>query len=427
MLQGWSASGGDVEVCGSKANLGRRLHGFSFRTCVSTQGWSQGRSVEHKSMRSVCRPLRCGEFLTGSFLRPMQLRFVEIFCAVVEERSFSKGARAHGVTQSAASQAVSNLERQLGTLLIDRSKRPFELTPAGQIYYDGCRRILAEYREIEGRVRGTPDRVIGRVRVAAIYSVGLLRMERFARKFEEQYPDVALRLEYQHPDRVYEQVLSEQADLGLVSYPRPRADLVCLPWQDQPMVLVCANEHQLALRSRIEPADLDGVPFIAFTPELPIRREIDQWLRRQRVEVNQLHEFDNIETIKQAVQCGTGVSLLPLATVHQEVNLGSLVAIPLGGDPLSRPLGIIHRKNRQLTPPALKLIEHLRRELGTEPELAATAVAGEAGVAGADSATADLPLAATSVAGATSATRPQRHNGGSKPAAPVAKASRKPG
>jgi len=357
----------------------------------------------------------------------MQLRFVEIFCAVVEERSFSKGARAHGVTQSAASQAVSNLERQLGTLLIDRSKRPFELTPAGQIYYDGCRRILAEYREIEGRVRGTPDRVIGRVRVAAIYSVGLLRMERFARKFEEQYPDVALRLEYQHPDRVYEQVLSEQADLGLVSYPRPRADLVCLPWQDQPMVLVCANEHQLALRSRIEPADLDGVPFIAFTPELPIRREIDQWLRRQRVEVNQLHEFDNIETIKQAVQCGTGVSLLPLATVHQEVNLGSLVAIPLGGEPLSRPLGIIHRKNRQLTPPALKLIEHLRRELGTEPELAATAVAGEAGVAGADSATADLPLAAASVAGATSAARHQRHNGGSKPTAPVAKAPRKPG
>ena len=386
-------------------------------------------------MWSPCRPLRRCEFLTA-FLRPMQLRFVEIFCAVVEERSFSKGARAHGVTQSAASQAVSNLERQLGTLLIDRSKRPFELTPAGQIYYDGCRRILAEYREIEGRVRGTPDRVIGRVRVAAIYSVGLLQMERFARKFEEQYPDVALRLEYQHPDRVYEQVLSEQADLGLVSYPRPRADLVCLPWQDQPMVLVCANEHQLALRSLIEPADLDGVPFIAFTPELPIRREIDQWLRRQRVDVNQLHEFDNIETIKQAVQCGTGVSLLPLATVHQEVNLGSLVAIPLGGEPLTRPLGIIHRKNRQLTPPVVKLIEHLRRELGTEPEFAVAtgavgvggaAVAGAVSPVGVGSPGAGSPLAAAPVAGAANAARPQRHTGGSKAPAPVAKPPRKPG
>jgi DNA-binding transcriptional LysR family regulator len=361
----------------------------------------------------------------------MQLRFVEIFCAVVEERSFSKGARAHGVTQSAASQAVSNLERKLGTLLIDRSKRPFELTPAGQIYYDGCRRILAEYREIEGQVRGTPDRVIGRVRVAAIYSVGLLQMERFARKFEEQYPDVALRLEYQHPDRVYEQVLAEQADLGLVSYPRPRADLVCLPWQDQPMVLVCATEHQLALRSRIEPADLDGVPFIAFTPELPIRREIDQWLRRQRVEVNQLHEFDNIETIKQAVQCGTGVSLLPLATVHQEVTLGSLVAIPLGGEPLSRPLGIIHRKNRQLTPPVVKLIEHLRRELGTEPEEAGEAAAGSVALAG----PAPVGDAGRLTGGAdgrdleesANTARPKRRTGGSNAPAPVAKAPRKPG
>ena len=222
---------------------------------------------------------------------------------------------------------------------------------------------------------------------------------------------------------------SEQADLGLVSYPRPRADLICLPWQDQPMVLVCATEHQLALRSRIEPADLDGVPFIAFTPELPIRREIDQWLRRQRVEVNQLHEFDNIETIKQAVQCGTGVSLLPLATVHKEVSLGSLVAIPLGGEPLSRPLGIIHRKNRQLTPPVVKLIEHLRRELGTELPTAAVLVAA-AGVREGVNSPADVVISSSTAddgGAGVAAKAANRRTGGSNAPAPVAKAPRKPG
>jgi hypothetical protein len=192
------------------------------------------------------------------------------------------------------------------------------------------------------------------------------------------------------------------------------------------MVLVCATEHQLALRSRIEPADLDGVPFIAFTPELPIRREIDQWLRRQRVEVNQLHEFDNIETIKQAVQCGTGVSLLPLATIHKEVTLGSLVAIPLGGEPLSRPLGIIHRKNRQLTPPVVKLIEHLRRELGTEAstaEVLVTVASPASGVGSATNAVVSNP--ATDSGGAVTAAN--RRTMGSNAPAPVAKAPRKPG
>lgn len=295
----------------------------------------------------------------------MQLRFVEIFCAVVEERSFSKGARAHGVTQSSASQAVSNLERKLDVLLIDRSKRPLELTAAGRIYYEGCRQLLAQYRVIEDRVRGVSNRVIGPIRVAAIYSVGLLQMERFVRRFEEQFPDVVLRLEYLHPDQVYEQVLADQADLGLVSYARPRGELACIPWQDQPMALVVSPGHRLAGQSGIDPRELEGAPFVAFTTELPIRREIDKWLKRHRVTVELAHEFDNIETIKKAVECGSGVALLPEPTVWQEVASGSLVAVPLRGEPLTRPLGIVHKKNRHLSAAVLKFVELLRRELGT--------------------------------------------------------------
>src|SRR5262245_10145228 len=100
----------------------------------------------------------------------MHLRFVEVFCDVAQRRSFSKGAAAQNVSQSSASQAVSLLEKRLGTKLIDRSKRPLELTPAGRLYYDGCRDLLNRFRDIEDRVRRTQDRVAGTVRVAAIYS-----------------------------------------------------------------------------------------------------------------------------------------------------------------------------------------------------------------------------------------------------------------
>ncbi|MCY2967581.1 MAG: LysR family transcriptional regulator [Planctomycetota bacterium] len=295
----------------------------------------------------------------------MQLRFVEIFCAVVEERSFSKGARAHNVTQSSASQTVSNLERQLGAKLIDRSQRPLELTPAGKIYYDGCRQLLAEYRAIEDRVRGVNSRVIGPVRVAAIYSVGLLQMERFIRRFEEQYPDVVLRLEYLQPNQVYEQVLSDQADLGLVSYARARGELGCIAWQEQPMALVVSPAHRLASARSVLPAQLEGEAFVAFITDLPIRREIDKWLRKNKVTVDLALEFDNIETIKKAVECGSGVAILPQPTVWQEVASGALVAIPLAGESLTRPLGIIHKKNRHLSAAVRKFEELLRLELGT--------------------------------------------------------------
>src|SRR5436190_16324837 len=162
----------------------------------------------------------------------MHLRFVEIFCDVAQRRSFSKGAQAQDVSQSSASQAVNLLEKRLGTKLIDRSKRPLELTPAGKLYLDGCRELLERFRAVEDRVHAIADRVAGPVRVAAIYSVGLMQMEQFVQRFEELYPEVKLRVEYLHPDRVYQQVLDDEADVGLVSYPRHGGDIVSVDWQE---------------------------------------------------------------------------------------------------------------------------------------------------------------------------------------------------
>jgi len=170
----------------------------------------------------------------------MDLRVVEIFCDVAQRRSFSRGAAVHDVSQSWASQAVHALEERLGTQLIDRSKRPLVLTPAGQLYFDGCREVLGKYREVEDQVRQLQDRIEGVVRVAAIYSVGLMQMDRYLRRFEELYPRAQVRLEYLHPDQVYQQVQLDAADMGFVSFPRHSNDIECIDWQVQPIVLVAA-------------------------------------------------------------------------------------------------------------------------------------------------------------------------------------------
>jgi DNA-binding transcriptional LysR family regulator len=307
----------------------------------------------------------------------MHLRNVEIFCDVVSHGSFSRAAEAHEVSQSSASQAVNMLERRLGCQLIDRSKRPFELTPAGQIYYDGCRKILESFRHVEDRVQQMRNKVIGRVRMAAIYSVGLLQMDAYAKRYKALYPDVVLQLEYLHPDEVYSRVLNDEADLGIVSFPRVGGEIASIPWQNQEMVLVVPPGHRYAVvppehRYAAEPHSaqrsiavqaLDGETFVGFTSELTIRKQIDRWFKQERITVDLVHVFDNVENIKRAVEIGSGVALLPAPTVRREVEAGLLHAVHLEGVAWQRPLGIVHRRNRTLTNPARKLVELLRDRL----------------------------------------------------------------
>jgi DNA-binding transcriptional LysR family regulator len=299
----------------------------------------------------------------------MQLRNVEIFCDVASRRSFSKAAKAHNVSQSMTSQIVHTLEEHLGTLLIDRSKRPLELTAAGELYYDGCRKLLDTYRRLEDRVRQVENnKVAGRVRVAAIYSVGLLKMDAYVRRAEELYPEVDLRVEYVHPDEVYERVLSDEATLGLVSFPRDGGEFSSISWQEQKMVLVVPAGHRLAGRKSVSSADIAGEDFVAFTSELTVRKQIDRWLKQAHAPVNVVHEFDNIENIKRAVEVGSAVAILPEPAVKREVALGLLDSVRVKDVDWRRPLGIIHRRHKTLSTAANKFVELLHEDPATFPK-----------------------------------------------------------
>ena len=292
----------------------------------------------------------------------MQLKSLKVFCDVVGWRSFSRAANENGISQSGASQVVHQLEQRLGVKLIDRSKRPFVLTPEGEAYYDGCRKLVQRYDALEDQVRTLHEEVSGRVRVVSIYSVGLHHMNRYLQQFLSQYPKANVRLEYQHPNRVYEAVEKDQADLGLVSYPRSSRTIEALAWREEPMVLVCAPGHRLAGRGSLPLEDLAGERMIGFDSELTIRREIDRVLQLHHAEVRVVMEFDNIETIKRAVEIDAGVALLPEPTVLREVSGGTLCAIPLTTDELVRPLGIVHRRGKELGVTTRRFIELLQSE-----------------------------------------------------------------
>lgn len=279
----------------------------------------------------------------------MQLEALEIFCDVARYRSFSQAALVNQVTQSAVSQMVAQLEERLKVQLIDRSTRPLQLTALGKAYYEGCKAILEQYSELEASVRSAQASVEGSVQIAAIYSVGLGDMDQYIQTFHSQQPDAEVHIEYCHPNQVYEKVLDSSADLGLVSFPRKSSKLTITHWRDEPMVLACSPGHALAKATAVDPAALDGMRYIHFSKDLVIRREVDRFLRSQKVSVEVVHEFDNVENIKKAVEYAAGVALLPEPTFRKEVSRGELMAVPLAGSLLARPLGIIQRRHHKLS------------------------------------------------------------------------------
>ncbi len=297
----------------------------------------------------------------------MNIETLRIFCDVVQHQSFSRGAAANEVSQSAATQSVHRMERHFGIQLVDRSKRPFVLTPEGQACYEGFREVLELYDSVEARVRSLRMEITGVVRVAAIYSVGLHDMGLCMQEFMRRYPKARVRLEYLHPNRVYEAVLNSGVDLGIISYPTASPEISVIPLRSERMVVVCHPEHPLTKRDAVTAEHLEGEDFISFDRDLSIRKEIDRFLRQRSVSIHNVMEFDNIETIKQAVEIGAGVSILPEPTVRREAHSGTLAVVRLIAPELRRPIGIIHRSRKLFTPTAGKLIE-LLQEAAEQPE-----------------------------------------------------------
>ena len=302
----------------------------------------------------------------------MHVETLNIFCDVVRHQSFSRGAEANSVSQSAASQAVRQLEKHLGAQLIDRSKRPWVLTPEGKVYFKGCQEIVERYHELQNAVQRRQNPSEHTVLLAAIYSVGLHDLSQYVDRFHALVPGAGVNLEYMHPDEVSQRILNDQSDLGLMSFVTPGREFTAIPWQRQLMVVVCPPTHRFARMAAeqggVRPVDLARERFVAFDRALPVRREVDRFLRRYDVEVDVTAEFDNIETIKQAVDEGAGVAVLPEPTLRREVQRRTLVQaqfiLPPGDPTLVRPLSIVHRRNRRLNPAVTEFITLLQS--GTE-------------------------------------------------------------
>ena len=298
----------------------------------------------------------------------MQIETFKVFCDLVETASFSRAASLNSITQSAVSQQIRALERHFRVSLIERGKKNFSVTQEGRAFLQASKEILHTFENLGSRIRELQNIVAGELKIATIYSIGLHELPPFLKKFRTLYPDVEVKVDYRRSAQVYSEVLEGNADLGLVAFPAKRTGLVIEDfWRDK-LVLICHPDHPLAERKRVRLRDLAGEKFISFEPDLPTRKVIDRLLREQGIKIEHAMEFDNIETVKRAVEIENGISLVPQTSVADESRNGSLVAIEVESFDMWRPLGVLYRRHRAISPAQQQFVALLKepRWLATE-------------------------------------------------------------
>jgi len=291
----------------------------------------------------------------------MNIRVLKTFCDVVDSGSFSRAAQASGISQSAVSQQLASLEREFSTQLLSRGGGLVVPTEAGKVYYQAAREIVRRYEQLLGEMRSAADAVRGILRVGTIYSVGFYLLDSYIRRFLQAFPEVNLRVEYTRWNRINAAVLSGEMDLGVVAYPEKQRSLDIIPLASEELVMVCSPQHPLAKRGVVDPPDLAGIKFVAFEPSVPTRRYIDRMLKAVHVEVSVSMEFDNIETMKRAVEINSGISILPLDNIEREVA-GGFLAYARFRNPArwQRQIAILRRRGKGLSPAEREFLAMLR-------------------------------------------------------------------
>ena len=289
----------------------------------------------------------------------MHVENFKVFADLVESESFSRAAKLNGITQSAVSQQLRGMEKHFKVLIVDRSQKQFRLTNEGKKLYGSAKELLRLYETLNSELQEMRKEISGTIHISTVYSIGLHELPPYVKIFLAEYPEVNIRVEYRRANMVYEDILNNSIDLGLIAYPEKHKQLEILPFHDDTLVLVASPEHPFAKNSSIDISALNSQKFIGFEPDIPTRKATDRIFREFNIDAELVMEFDNVETVKRAVEINAGLAILPQTTVTREEAQNLLKVIPFKEHNFRRPLALIHRKGRVLTPAMKKLIELL--------------------------------------------------------------------
>jgi DNA-binding transcriptional LysR family regulator len=302
----------------------------------------------------------------------MQVESFRVFRDLVETRSFSRSASLNGITQSAVSQQLRSIEVRLRVPLLERTSKQFALTREGQLLYEASREIIGYYQRFQHQLEEMRNIISGTIRLVAVPSLGLHELPPYIKDFLKAFPQVKIQVDYRRSNEVYESVAAGDADVGFVAFPSPRKGLKVETFKKDTLHIICAAGHPLLKKGPVDLADLGQTKIISLAPEMPTRQGLDRILATRGLKFQPMMEFDNVETLKQAVEINAGIAFLPVSAVATELAKGSLAILPHLGKEIIRPLGIVFRASRMVSPAVKRFLKALKT-----PRESATAAVSE--------------------------------------------------
>ena len=290
----------------------------------------------------------------------VDLFFIKSFVAVAQTGSFRMAAERNNITQPAVSQHIHILEQKLHCSLFERSSRKTTLTPAGKVFFVYAQQILDAYQNATTEIEKMNNLSIGSISVASIYSIGLYQLKPIIQHFLKKYPNINIHLEYCHHNAVYQMVKDKLVDFGLVAFPKETPGFKTDIFTYDELVLVQSPKHRLFKKNEKVPLkNLNEMDFVGFDSATPTGQAIHQFFKNHEIKINLVKEYENIDTVKNAIEVGLGLSILPKTTISKELKEASLETIPLQGFDLKRPLGIVHKNQKVFTKAAKIFLESI--------------------------------------------------------------------
>jgi len=288
------------------------------------------------------------------------LRQLRVFVAVAQQGSFSRAGQLIGLSQSAVSHSIKELEAEMGIRLLDRTTREVMLTEAGQQLATRLERLLEELNTTLLDVRSYGQQRSGTVRVAASQTISAQLMPQTLAASQQAFPDIKIMLRDRPQQWVLQSVRNAEVDFGIVVGPLQSPDFACEPILDEPFLLLCRRDDSLASAPQISWSLLNGRTMVLQDYASGSRWLIDEALRGQQVQAEIVQEIGHPVTLYPMVEAGIGISILPALALP--LPEGRPLMVRRIFPEINRTLMLIRRKNRSLSPAAEAIWQEVRQQ-----------------------------------------------------------------
>ena len=297
----------------------------------------------------------------------INLHHLRLFTAVVQNGGFTRAAEKLNLSQPAISKSLSELERQLNLVLLERTGRAVRLTDAGRTLYARASELFGVERAAEQELRELRGLKRGTLRIAASTTIATYMLPPYLGRFHTRHPRVRIQTTSANTRSVLRMLLESRVDVALVEGPVSGQRVTVVPWKDDELIVIAPPSHPLTRSQRTTVAMLADEAFLVREPGSGTRAVTERALASHGVRLANTMRVGGTEAIKQAVAAGLGLAIVSRAAAADQLALGRIAVLPIEGLTIRRTLAQIKLQGRAVTASARELEALLAQPLDEQP------------------------------------------------------------